>query len=185
MPPLLQFSIPSRLRWQAWLLPPRPTFCASACLRPEHRHLLLCHLLAATDRSSEAQSREASGSLAFGLPPLPLAIWFCGKPHWPHASSSPWPHPCPLTCLSKEEAPEHLLPRRPRACAALAMGIVLAVASSLVLLLFFSACRPASGLLSPKGVNYEGAYSLPKSRDILVILCLFSNLLQWCLQSPL
>ncbi|OEL26762.1 Protein NSP-INTERACTING KINASE 1 [Dichanthelium oligosanthes] len=34
------------------------------------------------------------------------------------------------------------------------MGMVLA-ASSLVLLLFFSACRPASGLLSPKGVNYE------------------------------
>ncbi|KAG2653694.1 LRR receptor kinase SERL2-like [Panicum virgatum] len=34
------------------------------------------------------------------------------------------------------------------------MGMVPA-ASSLVLLLFFSACRPASGLLSPKGVNYE------------------------------
>ncbi|RLN09947.1 protein NSP-INTERACTING KINASE 1 [Panicum miliaceum] len=34
------------------------------------------------------------------------------------------------------------------------MGVVLAV-SSLVLLLFFSACRHASGLLSPKGVNYE------------------------------
>ncbi|RCV08175.1 hypothetical protein SEVIR_1G311000v4 [Setaria viridis] len=34
------------------------------------------------------------------------------------------------------------------------MGMVL-VASSLVLLLFVSACGPASGLLSPKGVNYE------------------------------
>nr|CAB3447803.1 unnamed protein product [Digitaria exilis] len=34
------------------------------------------------------------------------------------------------------------------------MGKVLA-ASSLVLLLFFSACRPARSLLSPKGVNYE------------------------------
>jgi hypothetical protein len=34
------------------------------------------------------------------------------------------------------------------------MGMVLA-ASSLVLLLSFSACRHASGLLSPKGVNYE------------------------------
>ncbi|XP_062222123.1 LRR receptor kinase SERL2-like [Phragmites australis] len=34
------------------------------------------------------------------------------------------------------------------------MGVVLA-ASSLVLLLFFSLCKPASGLLSPKGVNYE------------------------------
>ncbi|KAL6633616.1 hypothetical protein ACP70R_026287 [Stipagrostis hirtigluma subsp. patula] len=34
------------------------------------------------------------------------------------------------------------------------MGVVLA-ASSLVLLLLVSTCRPASGLLSPKGVNYE------------------------------
>jgi len=49
------------------------------------------------------------------------------------------------------------------------MGMVLA-ASSLVLLLFFSACRPASGLLSPKGVNYEGRYSLPKSRETLVLV---------------
>jgi len=49
------------------------------------------------------------------------------------------------------------------------MGMVLA-ASSLVLLLFFSACRPASGLLSPKGVNYEGRYPLPKSRETLVLV---------------
>jgi hypothetical protein len=73
----------------------------------------------------------------------------------------------------------NLSPRSPRACAALAMGMVLA-ASSLVLLLSFSACRHASGLLSPKGVNYEGRYSLPKSRVALVLVFVLFSCIGAC-----
>ena len=78
-------------------VPPRPSFCVPACLRPEHKHRLLCHLLA-TDRSSE-QRHPASL-------PLPLAIWSCGKPRLLHASSLPWPHPGSLPCLNTKKAPE-------------------------------------------------------------------------------
>jgi hypothetical protein len=54
------------------------------------------------------------------------------------------------------------------------MGEVVAASSLALVLLFFCSCGPASGLLSPKGVNYEGQYSVPNQEASCLFLCLFS-----------
>jgi hypothetical protein len=114
-------------------VPPRPSCCVPACLRPEHRHLLLCHLLA-TDWSSE-QRHPASL-------PLPLAIWSCGKPRLLHASSLPWPHPCLHPCLNTEEAPELVAEESPGLrCLGNGDGSCCFIPGAALVLLCLQACK--------------------------------------------
>lgn len=100
MPPLLQFSIPSRLRWQACLFPLAPPFVLLlAC--SQNTGIFFCVICLLLLTGPQRLRAEASGipSTATGN----LVLW---EARLPHASSSPWPHPCSLTCLNTEEAPE-------------------------------------------------------------------------------
>lgn len=100
MPPLLQFSIPSRLRWQACLFPLAPPFVLLLACGQDTGIFFCVICLLLTGPQSRLQRHP-------GIPSLPLAIpwdWEAKVAGLLHAS--PWPHACSFPCLNTEEAPE-------------------------------------------------------------------------------
>lgn len=83
-------------------VPSRPSFCAFASSRNTGIFFFVSF---ATDRASEASPAHCHWQFNF----------LCEKRRLPGAellpASFPWPHPCFLPCLNKQQAPRALLPQ--------------------------------------------------------------------------